>query len=71
MTMAQVQIAKAVYFNVLHAHPLLPVPHAKEIVKDPHVFVHRRIMRMAYQHSVQFVHLDVLHVLHRQTAQVA
>ena len=68
--MEQALIAKTVNFNVLPAHQLHHVLHAKVIVKDLHALVRHHIMKMEFQLNAQVVHLDALLVHHKQSALV-
>ena len=62
-------IAKAANFNVLPAHQLHYVLHAKVTVKDHHVLVRHHIMKMEFQLSAQVVHLNALRVQHQRTVR--
>ena len=60
-------IAKAVNSNVLPAHQLHLVLHAKVTVKDLHVHVRHHFMKMEFQLSAQVAHLNASPVHHQQS----
>ena len=67
--MEQALIAKAANSNVLPAHQLHNVLHAKVTVKDHHVIVRPHILKMEFQLSAQVVHLNALRAHHQRTVR--